>query len=209
MGRVLTIVAEPPPDGKTYAEEQNQAIQDVLDALPPESKDYTIRRAWSVETLVQELNADLEQFGAPAHLQIVGHGRVGVLLLGSYWNKDFPEGTGYLDSNPYVYGLLDEYVGKDTSVTLIGCEVGLMTSIGGSEVADGPTLLFDLCRMWENTVSAPEDLVNPKSDFEGGLYRHSERLVTARGLQIFPPRSAAPDSVITQKYGVGAQRWRD
>lgn len=209
MGRALTIVAEPPPDGGSY--EEGSAIKDALAAIDPFTSEpsYRVERAWSVETLARVLDEDRSTFGVPERVQIIGHGRVGMLLLGSYWNPKMTGAHGFLDSNPYVYGLLDECVEKDTWVTLLGCEVGLISSEGSSEVADGPTLLFDLSRMWECTVSAPEDLVTPQEDFEGGFYRHAGRLMTASGLTVRQASPDAPPTPPSKKLGVGAKRWRE
>lgn len=202
MGRTLTVVAAPPNDGNTYPEDPN--VEDILEVLRPfESDTYRIARTWSVSHLAKVLRNDLKAQDPPDIVQIIGHGRPGILFLAASWTHSLhgEKGTYVLDGNPYDYGVLDKCVRAPTHVYLLGCEVGTMTKT--SEVADGTTLLFDLCRMWGCKVSAPEDLVMP-GDFKEGVYSRRGSLVTAEGLIVrIPPQ---PKDPTIKKRGVGAPR---
>lgn len=212
MGRVVTVVAKPPDDVGPHA--TDGAIQEVITQLGPldSPPGYCLLRAATVEDLAAGLAADLAQNGRPDLIQIIGHGMPGVLLLGYSWMQagrmtGTADGKVYLlNSNPDWYGLLDGCVRKETKVWLLGCDVG---GIGGrgAEVADGPTLLFDLAQMWACEVSAPEDIVDVRSDFVGGVYSHVRRLVRARGLEVFPAPSPA-DKAVKEPRGVGARSRR-
>lgn len=203
MGRTLTVVAAPPNDGNTYPEDPN--VEDILKALRPfESDAHRIERAWSISRLAKVLRADLKASGPPDLVQILGHGRPGILFLAASWTGSLhgPKGTYVLDGNPYDYGVLDKCVRAPTHVYLLGCEVGTMART--SEVADGVSLLFDLSRMWECKVSAPEDLVMP-DDFEEGVYAKTETLATAEGLLVRRPPQAKGAGA-PKKRGIGAPR---
>lgn len=203
MGRVLTIVAAPPPDGKEY--DENPAIQDVRRVLPAPSTDYAIEAAWSVEEVANVLERDRNERGAPALVQIVGHGQIGILFLGDTWTNGEQDSYGRLDSNGHTHNVLANKVDPDTLVWLLGCDVGVTDDVGNSGVADGPTLLFDLCRVWMCAVSAPVTMVMPLDDFADGIYKHTVRLVTAKGLSVRPP-ARARDAALKWN-GVGAPRW--
>jgi len=205
MGRTVTVVAQDPNHEAHPGEENNSAIQAVMDALVSfrDPSRHAVLRAPSVEELAIALSKDLKENGAPEVLQIIGHGIPGALSLGAGWSppQNGQKLARVLDSNPDKYGVLERCVESTTKVWLLGCAVGAGGNIPHSQVADGPTLLFDLSRMWSCEVSAPVGLVDPAKDFdEEGRFRHPKTFVTARD------RSVTPEPATAAKLGTGAAR---
>ncbi len=148
----------------TAAEAADAATDDIWKALgkPP--------RVESVKQLAQILD---DQSSPPDRIQIIGHGTPGFLALAYHWDQIYAGsnvGPVYaLDSNPYAYGVLKKRVKPTTEVWLLGCLVGSDAAPGNS-FSDGPTLLYDLARMWGNRVAGATELVSETSFDAHGDY---------------------------------------
>jgi hypothetical protein len=170
MGRLISIVASRPasaplPPAGTPPTDDEQAIIAVvqkLKATQNHNPDHTVARASSVPELAACLTN--LQLAAEDVVQIIGHGSPGLLSLGRTWTHTYKgtEGTYCLDSDPYAYGLLDHTVPAGCTVSLIGCSVG---EDRGDLPNDGPTLIFDLARLWSATVGGAVGYVGPE-DFD-------------------------------------------
>jgi hypothetical protein len=188
---IMTIVARDPnsvapldADDRLEAPTSNEgdsAIYDVMSKLCRRSNRdvHRVMRASSVE----EIHILLQQYPAPELLQIIGHGTIGMLCLGSRWNGMATGKLTYvIDSDPKVYGLLVGLVGSQTRVRMLGCAVGSATEVEEGRPADGATFVFDLARMWRCEVGAAVDVISA-GDFceESGLFEHEHRLMTSSG----------------------------
>lgn len=187
MGRVLTILAAPPPYiGDQTTDDTIEAVREVLEQVARERADYSLENAFHVAKLADVLKRDLRVHADPPELvQVIGHGRPGILFLGATWTRTPSDerGTYVLECNLNKYNVLSEGVRPNTRVFLLGCNVGVVSELKSLGVADGPALLFALHRMWGAEVSAPYHMVTP-DDFENGVYKFPDCLVTARGLRI-------------------------
>ncbi len=210
MERVVTIVAKPPEECGPHR--RDSEIEKVFEEIDRQkTDDHILARAATLEELRDILVGTL--LDPPALVQIIGHGSPGVLLLGEAWRPrcdQLPSGAKlYLNSNLSRYQVLDGCVARRTTVLLLGCAVGAPAE---KELSDGPTLLFDLVRMWRcEAVAAPVVLVVPK-DFVGGVYRSAGTLTTARGLCVTLGSKAAALAVLSGAKarptgsGIGAER---
>jgi hypothetical protein len=143
---------------------------------------------------IQELWDELHKLrnAADANLiQIIGHSTAGRMLLGRIATAvDSDAHYDYvLDSNPYRYGTLLGQLPSNAKVWLLGCHLG----DNGNHVSDGPTLLFDLARLWSTDVCGPVALVNPQDfDTVTGIYKYPNRLCVAKNLSVTMPPPPPP-----------------
>jgi hypothetical protein len=173
VAKTLMIVASPPNGGAAASHDGNLAIPAVVGRLQTAMANrpgtIALERAYSVKDLVRVLRA--HQAAPPSHVQIIGHGSPGVLSLGRHWTTDEVSADGQhvysLNSNPYHYGMLSQFLAPGTPVDLIGCSVAANSKTG--PVARGSALLFDLADMWQTVVRAPLDIVRADdfSDVDG------------------------------------------
>jgi hypothetical protein len=180
MGKTLTIVARGP--GYSYdpaRPEGDDDIQAVCDMLKQRANgtSHCVEHAVTLSGLRNHLVK--HPLAAGDRLQIIGHGSAGKLLLGQAWGTpDFDGKVAYvLDSTPRFHGVLMGQVQPGVLVWLIGCCVGAELEVGSKRIADGPTLLFDLARMWNCEVAAPVDTVRAPEDFdEHGIFAHASQM---------------------------------
>lgn len=199
----MTILAEPPKDAEHR--EPDRTLEAVRNRLEPHVSDsYSIEGASTVAGLGNVLKRDLLKNEAPPELvQIIGHGRPGMLFLGATWTMTFGDKlrSFVLQCNLREYGLLRELVMPGTTVVLLGCRIGLVTTGRSLEIADGPALLFALHRLWGVEVSAPNHMVIP-DDFVNGIYRYPDYLVRAHDMRV---DHAASDLHGRRAFGVAAR----
>lgn len=201
MGRIVSIVAQnpkhekPESDNLCNQDEGDLAIGTLMTNLRKTHKPgkHDLYRASSVEALAFRLIEDKEKYGPPELIQIIGHGSPGMLSLGRYWTHHYASrgrnrSIYVLDSSPYTYGVLDGKVDSSTCVYLIGCALGEESNTVRPYVADGPSLLFDLARMWSCEVSAPVRLITP-DDFDPntGVFNDEKVLARAYHLHVSVP----------------------
>lgn len=178
--KIVTFIADSPDHAQPVTDDAIRAVRDIL-----EKSTSTVIPVASIQELWDKLpaanDADV--------IQIVGHAAPGRLLLGRTWtNVDEDANFVYvLDSDPFRHGVLFGRVPKTANVHLLGCALG-----EAGDIADGPTLIFDLARMWSNEVSAPVSLVNPQ-DFDPatGAYLHPKRFCVASKLTVTMPETPA------------------
>ncbi len=185
MGRTLTILAKR-PDDLTEVSPEDPAIDAVRKAIEPfQSEDYSLKFASTVRDVAEVLEDDLASGTPPSLVQIIGHGRPGILFLGATWTgvASRADGAHVIECNLNRYGLLADWVKRGTTVWLLGCEVGALADPLSPKVEDGPTLLFALSRMWGTEVAAPDHMVLP-GDFSDGVYKHRDFLQRAHGLRV-------------------------
>lgn len=213
MARTLTIVARGPlyPYGSPTVvgdEEGDSAIQSIRNTLKS-TANHIIERAVRVVDVKKHL--DTHQPVAGDQVQLIGHGASGKLWLGGHWTgNEIENGRAVLlDSNHNLYGLLLDCVPVGCRVLLLGCSIG-----DSSRIADGPTLLFDLARMWRTEVCAPQGYVTAEDFGSDGTYQHEDRLVKASQLRIelasglhvplLPPVPAPTPTLVTIRKLLGA-----
>lgn len=162
---LISIIAAQPPDTFSIASTEDElALARVKTALASRDQpDHEVRFASSLGELCRHLEELQPKAGT--HVQIIGHGSPGMLALGYFWTGDYysKSDTFALDSDLSRHGVLDGLVAPGTKVSLIGCAVG--EDRVGLAQCDGPTLIFDLARMWACQVSAPVGPVGP-DDFD-------------------------------------------
>lgn len=189
MDRTLTILAGPPE------EIQNPAPDGVIDETlarleqRTDKENHRLVRAASVRQVREHLSENqawlTEDNSRPALIQMIGHGASGMLWLGANWADRYASrdrlSVYILDSDPNNYGVLGFVKLKpNCKVWLLGCNSGADDKRTGYEMADGPTLLFDLMRMWGIDVSGAGTLVMPEDfDKTTGVYKYEARLSTA------------------------------
>jgi hypothetical protein len=206
VAKTLMIVATPPNGAAAASHDGNLAIPAVIGRLQTAMANrpgtIVLERAYSVKDLARVLRA--HQAAPPSHVQIIGHGSPGVLSLGRHWTSDEMSGDGQhvysINSNPYHFGLLSQFVAPGTPVDLIGCSVAANSPTG--PVARGSALLFDLADMWQTVVRAPLDIVRADdfSDVDGmftGALVSSVSIEAIAAPQAPPPAALAgvPDAV--------------
>jgi hypothetical protein len=174
MVKILTIIAQR-PDSKP----DDPAIQKIWDKLKPSSDaTHAVRRASTLQQVKKLLiENELEPNG---RLQIVGHGAPGRLWLSGNFTATEVSKDGHpyvLDSNPNFYRVLFRNVAPATRVCLIGCTVGAESAI--SRIADGPTLLFDLARMWDCDVVASTGYVNATHFGADGVFLETDEVIAS------------------------------
>lgn len=182
MKRVVTIVARPPRECEDCPEDTT--IERVFEKIEAEKQEpHVIERA----ATLREVGAILlrERPNAPELVQIIGHGSPGALLLGGSWPIERVrrrDARYELNSNLDDYLVLQGCVAPETSVWLLGCAVGPVAEEGS--VGDGPTLLFDLVRLWRcKAVAAPVTMVI-RDDFKQGVYWRKGTLSQAQGMRV-------------------------
>lgn len=224
MGRVITIVACPRgwKDGEEEKTEKGgiPVIKDIMKCLMGlnlKEPDYVLRRACCVKKIAEHIDADFnEHRDRPELIQIIGHGEPGVVALASAWLDDANQlhNGDMLDSDPHAYAPLKGKVVHPTKVWLLGCGVG--SGASKTMVANGPTLVFDLCQLWSPPdhkpvhVSAPVVGVSSTDFCANGQYQFPERMITASGRSVSadPSKNAISDPQIRDKpwMGTGATR---
>lgn len=182
MTTVLTFLARPPAGQSESASDGNTAIELTASMMETASAGDSLGyRAQLVRVAyVGDIARTLAQLSAPPDLiQIVGHGSPGRLQLGGFWgpSPDRPHECDVLDSSPESYGLLQDWLGPETLLMILGCGVGGASPPG--YVASGRALLFDLEDMTHGHAYAADSLVTPDSFRDGFLYSGS--LVTSTG----------------------------
>jgi hypothetical protein len=199
MASTLTIVARRPDinvSDETVFDEQDEPIRLIMCKLRGRTDpDHVVKRAAAMQEIAIILANHAKQVGAaPDVIQIVGHGLQGSLQLGDHWleNKNPPDSRAYtLDSNPNLYSVMFQRVKPPTSlVRILGCTVGDPTHSPTTTIVDGPTLLFDLTRMWGVPVDAPTDLISVDNFDDEGQFADPGHLVLAQDLEVTMP----PDS---------------
>lgn len=177
MARTLTIVARGPDFPYSPSKpEGDAAIQAVCDKLAPLHNGTTYIFEHAVRVVDVKKLLELHKPGPDDLVQLIGHGATGKLWLGGHWTgTETKNGRAVLlDSNYNFYGLLLDCVPPKCRVWLLGCTIGAT-----SRIADGPTLLFDLARMWRCDVSAPTDYVTDADFGADGIFTDANRLVHA------------------------------
>lgn len=178
----VTFISTKPPGATAYEPDPADivSLELVFEALNKTAKVgvHDVVEVVSLRDIAKRLRA--QPLSSGDHIQIVGHGSSGRLALGYFWNGNYadPTQTYALDSNLFYHDILEQGVDPGTTVYILGCSVG--DDRLGPLDADGPTLLFDLARMWKCEVSAPVDPVGV-ADFDKvtGRYTSTGRLVTA------------------------------
>ncbi|GEM_PF-2921790 len=189
MGKTLTMVGQ--------ARSKNPADDDlaissiaalIVQAAGP---NHEWARVSSVNHVWKTLR-NLTDKSAYDLIQLVGHGTRGMLFLSGTTEYQTGHNAYVLDSNPLIYGLLSELVDPRTKVWLLGCLVGDGAAAAQyATVADGPTLLFDLARMWGCEVSAPTLLVSDEHFGPDGVFKETNHLTTVGPSGII--KMGAPD----------------
>jgi len=118
-----------------------------------------------------------------------------MLALGYFWTgvSSNQAGTYVLDSDLSSHSVLDGLIEPGATVSLVGCSIG--EDRVGLAQCDGPTLIFDLARMWSCRVDAPVGPVGLDDFDETGRFRTTSpatgacRVVTARDRSVssLPP----------------------
>src|SRR5690606_6785879 len=166
--KTLTIVAQRPPEHPGSDDGPIAAVWAKLSPL--DGADHVVRRASTLRQ-AKKLLTD-HKLDAADRLQLVGHGAPGKLWLSGSWTgaeTSGAQGQVYvLDSNPNFYGILSKDVPAGCRVSLIGCTVGAASVM--SRIADGPTLLFDLARMWDCDVVASTGYVDAEDFDDHGVF---------------------------------------
>jgi hypothetical protein len=207
MATVLIFLAKPPDDlaiSEEVAHSDGNVAIEAIDGRIKElisrgnlTSQVTYERAAYLRDIAIKLKERTDaRLEPPDIVQIIGHGSPGRVELGQYWSrKHFDESLGYavLDSNPYGYGLLNEYLSPMSRVILVGCFVGGKAS-KGDFVADGPTLLHDLEQMSGGSAYASDAWVSPEHLSDDVLYTSS--LITSNGTPanplVFPEEPRRP-----------------
>lgn len=178
--KVLTVVARnpalPPPltDVELHDSNGDGQIGDVLERLKKRTKTHELRRAASVPELAKVLIDYQAVHGAPAVIQVIGHGDAGIIWLGKgAWGSPPANGKHYfLDSNHATYGALRGCIPSTCTVLLFGCSVGeAVPEMSG----DGPILLFDIAHTYGCQVRAPVDPVYRGDLDRWGRFRNDKR----------------------------------
>lgn len=163
----LTILADK-PDGACGVDETGfiaAAAQRIANAPHV----VRARTVIDVDLALNKAEIAAQAAGEPLHVQIVGHGSSGQLLLGMTWltedvARQFP--FFVIDTNPVALGFFRGHRKKLASLSLIGCYVG---SVENSDVSDlavnGRSLTYVLCELLQCPVSASIDLV-AETDFD-------------------------------------------
>lgn len=182
----------PPVDG-----EDDLPIEEAMAKLAARSDPdaHLVRRAAScadVFNIVDKVRTEQRQ--RLALIQIIGHGRIGELALGSMWlekwNQPPPKpGVYAINGDLNLTGVLTGMVSEPTEVRLLGCTSGA-PGAPPDLLADGPTFLFTLAQMWRTKVSAPCNTFNADDFDERGLFARVNELTVANRLRIrVPPPS--------------------
>jgi hypothetical protein len=172
MDDVLSIIAEPPPGVSPVESDGNRFITNVVAKVTKHVRASSVR----------ELALRLEKNPGPWRIvQLIGHGTAGMLSLGYHWTGKYTGGeygpVYALDSDPNSYSVLYNLVKSrkkadpqrsETEVWVLGCDVG--SPAGGSAVASGRVLLFDLADLWGVTLKAPVGLIDASQFGEDGLF---------------------------------------
>lgn len=161
---ISIIAAKPQGVNTSHAKPADElALKLVTSAVGQDRPAHKVRTASSLGQIV----AHLEKLrpGPNDHVQLIGHGTPGRLALGYFWTHDYSSDTDTyaLDCDLSRHGVLDELVDPAASVAIIGCAVG--EDRVGMVQGDGPTLIFDLARLWSCRVSASVGAVGVK-DFD-------------------------------------------
>lgn len=191
MAKLLTLVAGPNPRSAVCRPDPADlhsltAIWKALIATAEAGDDHVVLRAYSLANICDLVaRHPLDDDG---ELQIVGHGKPGMLALGMMWDQIYGTAadTFVLDENPTRHRVLKGIAKPTWTVSLIGCQVG---DDHGTDLADGPTLVFNLARMWKCTVRATVAMVGPSCIGPDGRYRWPERMIVAKDRSV----SARPD----------------
>lgn len=192
---LLSIIAAQPPGTHSQAYPEDElAVQRVREVLEMRRSDtHRVEPAPSLGEIRRILKDN--PLNPKDHLQIIGHGTPGMLALGYFWTGTYSEkgDTFALDGELNAYGVLDGMVPSNASVSLIGCSIG--EDRMGLAQCDGPTLIFDLSRLWSCPVSASVGWVGPDDFDSNGLFMDVSpetkalRIVTAkdRSVSYVPP----------------------
>ena len=164
--------------GDVAVDKGDSFVKSIIDAFPA-----LVRPATSIEHLFHVLK-DLPPpvAGQKRIIQVVGHGSPGRLSVGDTFDSGVSAGTDhhFLDSDPYVYGILEHLLQPADELWIIGCSVGEDPPPPKALVATGPVLVFDLSQMWGCTVKASTGIVHV-SDFDPtGTFKDASRLVTSQ-----------------------------
>ena len=210
MARTLTIVAE--RLHRNGGDEKDSVIKDIVKKVEDRNNAevHDFARASTLSDLKSAVEKAIKEHPDDNYdiFQFVGHGAPGMLWLGGSWinRAGIPQGQKLvLNSNPDWYQVLLGVVPQGCEVRLVGCSIGseikLDVDDNADRIADGPTLLFDLARMWNCEVSAPEHLIDA-AQFDGdGMFdikenpviKSSEITATQSRLQ---PEMCALDEVV-------------
>jgi hypothetical protein len=157
------------------------------------ANDHELIEVSSLGDIAARLRARPVQPGE--HLQLVGHGMPGMLALGYLWTGVYAttHDVYALDSNLFWHQMLDGLVDPNATVAIIGCAVG-EDRVGPGQ-HDGPTLVFDLARLWSCAVSAPVGTVTPDDFDDTGRYARPSQLVIAHDRAV-SPRPTPPPIVV-------------
>jgi hypothetical protein len=167
----VTIVATPREEDVA----QNELVDAILDTM--RERGVQVHRATSVRDIAFPILDDLVRNnpGRLLSVQIIGHAISGQLFLGASWMtpqerqrlaKKFP--FYILDTDPESLGLLARYAGHLADVTLVGCNVGSVSSYGYA--INGRTLTFTLAELFRCTVRGADDQVHPDEFDDDGVY---------------------------------------
>lgn len=172
MGKTLSILAKLKDGTDEDDDDDITAVRIKLDNISKKpSANHVFARASTLKGVRKELTrADLDAFDL---IQIIGHGSPGEIWMNGDNQDKTTEDTlvFLLDSNPTFYRVLDHIKGlsKNCRILLVGCNVGAESHV--SRAADGPTLLFDLARMWDRQVAAPTCSVGAQDlDEQSGIF---------------------------------------
>lgn len=205
MPKVITFIAArrttPPelPNIATAADIASlEAVGAALRAIQANNTDLVLHYVASLAQIQNHLKTTRPEPGD--HVQIVGHAMAGMLALGSFWDGYTSDkgGSYLLDSNLFMHYILGGILLPTVTVALVGC--GVAADRTASDYADGPTLLFDLTRLFECPVSGTVDSVGPNDFDASGRYKFPDRIVTASGRQVTatpPPKDIATDAATT------------
>lgn len=199
MPKIITFIAaprtEPPvPDIATQADKASlAAVRMALEDIAKTSNGaLVVIPVASLGQMRKRLTDDPPQPGD--HIQIVGHAMAGMLALGSFFDglPSDKSGAYLLDSNLFMHYVLGDTVPPTVTIGVVGCSVA--ADRAASDYADGPTLLFDLTRLFGCPVSGTVDPVGPDDFAPTGRYRFLDRMVTASGRAVSPalPPKAIP-----------------
>jgi hypothetical protein len=186
MKKTLTILASPPKRQRAALTsfKRNSDLNEFrrfFRHIPREV--HHLLYAASVESIRDQLRKlpARHQFHT---IQLVGHGSPGILSLGSTWIpklEDWGSEALLLDGDPNIYcNLLGKQIPSIKRVLVLGCSVGAdSTESPRSGLHDGPTLLFDLARLFGVPVSAPVDTISIQ-DFDAatGTFKAEARLTS-------------------------------
>jgi|JI10StandDraft_1071094.scaffolds.fasta_scaffold143615_2 hypothetical protein len=195
MPKLLTFFAEKPQGN--FVDESDAvdrvALQAIRDAVQPTAgASHVFEPVRSLVEISDYLTAYPVDPGD--HVQIIGHGRSGALELAYMWTHKYADAvdTYVVDSDPFSYKMLTAIIHPQATISIVGCLVGL----GGSGSSDGPTLVYDLARLWLCAVSAPVGYIDP-SDFVDGRLGDNVPQVRATPTSISIPNSTPSPPTVT------------